>query len=115
MKSKRYPTPFKKGRVPKMRYVTSLSLAALLIAPILGYAAQPVEASAGTQALTREEVRADLKDWQSAGLEELWSEGEGPDVYSAEYQRRFATYERLRAARAQTAAAAAHPAGSGAD
>jgi len=83
-----------------MKYITSVSFAVVLVMPILGCATPAGNQASGTQSLTRQEVRADLEDWQRSGLDALWM-GETPDVYSPEYRRRLAIYERLRAARAQ--------------
>lgn len=84
----------------KMKYITSISIAIALGVPILGCATQTGNTDSGSQSMTREEVRADLDDWAGAGLANI---GEAPDVYSPEYQRRLADYERRRASRAQAA------------
>ncbi|AGW92890.1 DUF4148 domain-containing protein [Cupriavidus sp. DF5525] len=87
-----------------MKPITISSLAAALLFSTLAVAAHAADASGAARPLTRAEVRADLEAWTRAGLAEYWRGDRGPDVNSAEYQRRFAVYESLRAAQGDAAA-----------
>lgn len=86
-----------------MKHITLPSLAAVLLASTLACAAHAADASKPSHSLTRQEVRADLEAWQRAGLAEAWRGDATPDIYSNAYQKRFANYERLRAAPAAAA------------
>ncbi|WP_454738558.1 DUF4148 domain-containing protein [Cupriavidus necator] len=87
-----------------MKPITISSLTATLLFSTLAVAAHAADASGAAPPLTRAEVRADLEAWTHAGLAEYWRGDRGPDVNSAEYQRRFAVYESLRAAQREAAA-----------
>ncbi|MGY2491352.1 DUF4148 domain-containing protein [Cupriavidus sp. CP313] len=86
-----------------MKHARLFSLAAMLIVSALTSAAHAADGGGTAHQLTREEVRADLDAWYRSGLAELWSGDVTPDVSSADYQRRLASYERLRAAQAPKA------------
>jgi len=86
-----------------MKPITLLPLAAALLASVLAGAAHAADVGKSNHSLTRQEVRADLEAWQRAGLAEAWRGDATPDIYSNAYQKRFANYERLRAAPAAAA------------
>ncbi|MGO4304080.1 DUF4148 domain-containing protein [Cupriavidus sp. RAF12] len=80
-----------------MKLLALSSLAAALLASTLSCAAHAADVNNPIHPLTRAEVRADLEAWQRAGLADEWRGDGTPDIYSAEYLRKMATYERLRA------------------
>ncbi|MDH0735449.1 MULTISPECIES: DUF4148 domain-containing protein [Achromobacter] len=57
-------------------------------------AGDPAPTSNG--ALSRAEVRADLAMWKRAGLDKFYRGRKSPDIYSADYRERYATYVKLR-------------------
>ncbi len=78
---------------------TLVSTAALcLFTSTFACAARAASIGEPDHAVTRQEVREDLEAWVRAGLAEAWRGDGTPDIYSQDYQRRFAEYERLRAA-----------------
>lgn len=79
-----------------MKTITISLLASALMASSLSFSAHAADANGASSALSREEVRADLEAWHRAGLSEYWRGDRGPNFDSAEYQKRFALYQRLR-------------------
>ncbi|WMD19725.1 DUF4148 domain-containing protein [Achromobacter seleniivolatilans] len=45
---------------------------------------------------TRAEVRADLAMWKRAGMDKFYRGRISPNIYSADYRTRYATYLKLR-------------------
>ncbi|MBP0618760.1 DUF4148 domain-containing protein [Cupriavidus consociatus] len=89
-----------------MKRITIPFLAAALMASSLAFPAHghAADTNGTSRTLTREEVRADLEAWHRAGMSEYWRGDRGPNFDSAEYQKRFALYQRLRAEQAAATA-----------
>lgn len=80
-----------------VKSIKLLPIATLILASAFASTVHADDGGKVSRALTRQEVRADLEAWQKAGLSDAWRGDATPDIYSADYQKKMAVYERLRA------------------
>lgn len=78
---------------------TKLTLSTIALALVAATSVAQAQSVTATQTsehtLTRAEVVADLNAWRASGLEQASAGQAGPNVFSADYQSKFAQYEQL--------------------